>query len=273
VQSVSTSGHGAPSDYEQRYCAFIDILGFSEVIQRLRSDPGEINQVRTLLRSVHAPVRGDWITSHRDSDLKAQSISDAVCLSARCSPAGLLHLFFSIDQLALTLLEAGYFIRGAIVKGQLYADDNMAFGEALVRAYHLEQNVVRFPRVMVTHDIVKEVRDDFLEKRDISEFLNRLDQGVDGPHYLHILNELDVSLRFDLPAIPSEAQRRESAANVDKCNRMARQIQQRLDEAVDNPRHFEKVQWFASYWNGALGIHTRTVSAINGPGVGPAHQW
>jgi len=26
-------------------------------------------------------------------------------------------------------------------------------------------------------------------------------------------------------------------------------IELRLDEAMDNPRHFEKVLWFARYWN------------------------
>jgi hypothetical protein len=30
---------------------------------------------------------------------------------------------------------------------------------------------------------------------------------------------------------------------------VASTIQKKFDESVDNPRHFEKVQWFARYWN------------------------
>jgi len=29
-------------------------------------------------------------------------------------------------------------------------------------------------------------------------------------------------------------------------------IQQRYEESMDTPRHFEKVRWFAQYWNDAI---------------------
>jgi hypothetical protein len=29
-------------------------------------------------------------------------------------------------------------------------------------------------------------------------------------------------------------------------------LQQRYEEAMDTPRHFEKVRWFAKYWNEAI---------------------
>ena len=58
-----------------------------------------------------------------------------------------------LARLTGRLLQRGYFIRGALVKGPLYHDDKMIFGEALVRAYQLESEVVRYPRVMVTRDV------------------------------------------------------------------------------------------------------------------------
>ena len=30
-------------------------------------------------------------------------------------------------------------------------------------------------------------------------------------------------------------------------------LQQRLDESIDTPKHFENAQWFANYWNVSLG--------------------
>jgi hypothetical protein len=40
-------------------------------------------------------------------------------------------------------------------------------------------------------------------------------------------------------------------------------IQERYEETMDNPRHFEKVRWFAEYWNNAIPVkhHLRVLGA------------
>ena len=50
-------------------------------------------------------------------------------------------------------------------------------------------------------------------------------------------------------------------------SRIAEKVQLRLVESFDNPRHFDKVLWFARYWNKAarpLGLQL-----VTGPGVEP----
>lgn len=247
-------------EYEQRYCAFIDILGFTQLIDRLRQDVAQAATLRDLLQTVHRPPRGDYIRSFAGSDIRAQSISDALCLSAACSPAGLSHMFYNLAALALELLEQGFFVRGAVVKGKLYHDDSIVFGEGLVRAYQLEQEVVRYPRIMVTRDIALEVWDDFVEKRDLGEFVDSLRQADDGPYFLHVLAMPEVEFQSQL-----HAEEREECVN--RYNAMAEQIQGRFDEAIDNPRHFEKVQWFAKYWNRTLEPVSKDVRLISGPGL------
>ena len=71
----------------------------------------------------------------------------------------------------------------------------MVFGEALVQAYHLEQDVARYPRILVANDIAKEIQDDFLEKSGLAEFMECLRQADDGPHFVHVLNLLELLLR------------------------------------------------------------------------------
>jgi hypothetical protein len=49
---------------------------------------------------------------------------------------------------------------------------------------------------------------------------------------------------------------------------ISNQLQRRFDEATDNPTHFEKVKWFANYWND----HVRRwdidgLNRIRGPGL------
>lgn len=46
------------------------------------------------------------------------------------------------------------------------------------------------------------------------------------------------------------------------------QIQKRFLEAVDNPKHFEKVQWFAAYWNRKIGLE-HAMLLVKGPGTLP----
>ena len=73
-------------------------------------------------------------------------------------PTAWCAIIHSINQLAVDLLKQGFFIRGALVKDFLYHDDKTVFGQALLRAYNLERSVVRFPRVMVTREVVEDIR-------------------------------------------------------------------------------------------------------------------
>ena len=46
------------------------------------------------------------------------------------------------------------------------------------------------------------------------------------------------------------------------------QLQRRFDEATDNPRHFEKVKWFARYWNDHVRQwHIDGLNHVKGPGL------
>jgi hypothetical protein len=254
-------------DYELRYCAFVDILGFSELVGRLEQGSISFGNLQQLLRIVHAPPSEYQTDVFKTSDLRAQSISDAVCLSAACSESGLAHLIYGLDQLTIRLLAAGFFVRGAIVKGRLFHDDKMVFGEALVRAYRLETEVARYPRIMIARDVAVDIQA-FCKHHghqtafplDELQFLLCLVQASDGPYYLHVLREIG----FDLTGQKDEERR---AFTISGYNRMAEQIQMRFNESVDNPRHFEKVQWFAKYWNNTIANLHGEVKSVTGPGL------
>jgi hypothetical protein len=48
---------------------------------------------------------------------------------------------------------------------------------------------------------------------------------------------------------------------------LGRQIQGRFDDSVDNPRHFEKLKWFARHWNESTGNYRKFIPAVTGPGT------
>lgn len=235
-------------EYKERYCAFVDILGFRQLVERLKEGTTPFDALRDLLKRVHSAHSGTALDVH-DTDFRAQSISDAVSISTNANAYGLLEIFRSLQSLALDLLVEGFFIRGAVVKAPLYHDDQMVFGEALVKAHYFESEVARFPRIVVS----REVREDMIafcavvgSKGEYPK-MDTLRQSSDGPMYLDVLEPVAILL-----------QKRESlyqTLNADeevRCGRylqIKEKIQQRYEEAMDNPRHFEKVRWFARYWN------------------------
>lgn len=240
----------ADAEYGPRYCAFVDILGFGELVAKLDGGVTPLDALRGLLSKIHNPPTVNAAASPR-ADFRAQSISDAVALSAACNPAGLGAVIHSINQLAVDLLQQGFFIRGAIVKDALYHDEKTVFGKALIRAYQLESAVVKFPRVMVTHEVVDDVR--AIDQKTYDLLLRRAD---DGPMFVHVLRAIEVSV---LPLVLGRSDTVHSKIDSPKFkDRLIRyggiadQIQRRFDEAADNPNHFEKVKWFANYWNATV---------------------
>jgi hypothetical protein len=175
-------------EYGQRYCAFIDILGFSALIEKLDVGSTPLSTLRDLLSKVHNPPPTEGASSPR-ADFRAQSISDAVALSAAVVPSGLGAIIHSINQLAVDLLKQGFFIRGALVKDTLYHDDKTVFGKALLRAYSLESTIVRYPRVMVMREVVEDIR--AIDETTYEQLLRR---SEDGPMFIHVLRAIEMAV-------------------------------------------------------------------------------
>jgi hypothetical protein len=116
--------------YEERYCAYVDILGFTDLVAKLKSGTISPESISKALRVIHEHPVEKYATSFTDSDFRAASISDAVCLSAKPNRSGLFNIFFVLRNLTSRLLQQVYFIRGAVVKGNLFRDNHMVFGEA-----------------------------------------------------------------------------------------------------------------------------------------------
>jgi hypothetical protein len=253
-------------EYEDRYCAFVDILGFRQLVRQLDDDLAKFDELKAVLKKVHTHPSGGG-DDQFEAEVRSQSISDAVALSTDVTAAGLAGLFATIRTLSIDLLCQGFFLRGAIVRGRLFHNSQMIFGAALVRAYDFESTVAKFPRVVVT----REVRDDmlkFLSGVDGGENYPKaeeLRQSTDGPIYLHVLEPVVAVLRRG-PSVYSKA----TSTAVDdysKYRAIRDKIQEKYEESMDNPSHFEKVRWFADYWNEV--VPDNLFLSVRGAGLGP----
>jgi hypothetical protein len=179
-------------NYEDRFCAFIDILGFRTLVKGLHN-ASDAAMLRDVMRKIHAPANGP--TMSWDVDFRAQSISDAIAISTM--PLGLYDLLEAIEKLAIDLLREGYFIRGALVRGHLYHDASMVFGDALVRAYELEQTIARYPRVIISKEVMQNIESQrgglfFAELNQ--RFDPFIQQADDGPYYVHVLRNVSAEI-------------------------------------------------------------------------------
>lgn len=251
--------------YETRYCAYVDILGFTGLIDEFRSGKLPFEDLRSLLEIIHKPESVHtkaWYTEFR-----AQSISDAVAISTLANRAGLIEMLRSIEIMTTKLLSQGYFVRGALVKGLLYHDEKMVFGEALIRAYRLESEVVKYPRVMVTREIALDI-EEYKKESGAETFDNWLEQADDGPMYVHTLRTY-AALIYQTQ-LGNINKRPEDKVSLEHFQKIQDLIQQKFDESIDNPRHFEKIQWFANYWNRSIPFGTQSGRSIQGPGLNVA---
>lgn len=245
--------------YTQRYCAFIDILGFTNLIGDIRREKVSFGKIRDLLRKVHEPTKFS-VSGVVALDVRATSISDAIALSADFSVAGLAGLIDTITRLALGVLEAGYFVRGGLCRGLLYHDQDMVFGDALIEAYKMENTVARYPRIMVS----KQVHDEAVASNLHNYFRPHLKQSLDGPYFVDLMEEVRITMKI-MEANPSEFATI-GPVQLARYETMRANIEGRLAEAADNPNHFEKAQWFARYWNDGLNGH-KQIAKVKGPGL------
>ena len=249
-------------EYGERYCAFVDILGFRELINRLGKGALSVREMRELLTTIHKP--DGLSTQYWPTDFRTQSISDAVAISANVNREGLIEILRALENLTLRLLDKGYFIRGGLVKGRLFHDENVVFGDALVEAFRIESEIARYPRVMTTRAVWLDY-EKYRAEDDGGSLDDWLKQSDDGPMFVHTLRSTSAfayRTKLDNLSLSPPEQK-----NLDHITELQNTIQKKFDEAIDNPRHFEKVQWFAEYWNRSVPYGGKDFSTIQGPGL------
>lgn len=180
-------------DFEERFVAFIDILGFKELIFNLEkeSDKEELRKVKSILNFMNE----ETIESRYGTDLPIYELKDGIALEKELGNPRMLYvsdcmvisadptldgfkiLSNKIHKIISDLAVDGYFCRGAITKGSLFHHGNVLFGSAYIKAYHLESKAI-YPRIILDPDII-----DFFELTDDKVPLAPIFYGKDEDNY------------------------------------------------------------------------------------------
>lgn len=152
--------------YLDCYIAFLDIIGFKNLIDhseceeilRIYDRINEKNFLSTYLGQVimlGTPLPNSLVP---DKSIKYKIMSDSICIYIEANiPNALIELIAvcSYFQASMLNLDIPVLIRGAIVRGELYAKDDIMFGKGLTQAYQLEEKVAKVPRIIIPTEIIE----------------------------------------------------------------------------------------------------------------------
>ncbi len=157
-------------DYEQRVLLYCDILGWKKFVVNKQHESRWRDKIPELLHDVwrlsaqaqDIERRGRQI----DFDIRVGHFSDTMVFSTASSPEAHSLLIGHAAHLANKFLAEGFLCRGAIVVGALFHRNDKIFGPALVRAYEMESEIAKRPRILVAEDLARDVQSGDMLVRD-----------------------------------------------------------------------------------------------------------
>ena len=184
------------NNYEDRFVAFIDILGFKDIIYNIETNPSKDNPQLRTVKSILNFMSDETKESHYWTDLPVYEekngniyecesghprltyISDCIIISTDGNLDGFKALSKKIHKIIADLAVDGFFCRGAITKGNLFHHDDILFGSAYFKAHKLESEAI-YPRIIVDPDIYNLFDNDPLSPAFYSK-------DIDGFFYLNL---------------------------------------------------------------------------------------
>lgn len=202
--------------YRECYVAFLDILGFKELVFRSESNPELLGRL-SRLTAVSAQLKPGAKQTHLGlCPMQTRSFSDCVAVFTPTRPGagfandGLVQLLFVVRFIHDEVLKLETCVRGAVTIGKMYwhpqwscaafADDQatvaplpLTFGPGLVAAYELESKRAKVPRVLVDKALCRKVTGDTSPNaypfgKDGTPLSAYLRQDADGEHHLDLLH-------------------------------------------------------------------------------------
>lgn len=182
------------------YVAFIDILGFKNLIKGM-----PIDDIVSMFHKIDYSNKHTGIYYYIDKELQAviprneihyKIMSDSVVIYINANVEGALHgliMYCSSFQSNLLICSSKPILcRGGIARGELYVDGEIIAGSGLVSAYELESKTAIFPRVVIPMNLVDECD---LDKYGHSVFENV--EKEDGFYVTKYVNRIILSNKGD----------------------------------------------------------------------------
>lgn len=171
--------------YKEKFIAFIDILGFKNlivtggegiierVVETIEKSLGEYKKRFILDPSVpDTDMMGYRVL---DIDPKYYLMSDSIILTIDDDENNLFRFLLGIITIQKKFIESNIFVRGAVVKGDIFESEgsdgisNMVFGPGGIEAIQMEARDPVYPRIVVSESVIESLKEKYHKPRVKSE--------------------------------------------------------------------------------------------------------
>lgn len=140
--------------YRDCYVAFLDILGFKNMINNLDCNKlYEVFETIIVANRTSAKINDKEVEAFQSVEYAIMSDSVVVYIDADIADA-LFALLSTCQTIQMALLSDKILLRGGVARGTLFREDSIIFGKGLTQAYLLESNVASFPRIVFNHELL-----------------------------------------------------------------------------------------------------------------------
>lgn len=248
-------------EYEQRVIAFIDILGFKEIIRQSEQDTSRIALVHSVLEYLKELETSDNWTLHlleieedaqkRDVDnfdvknkINTTAFSDSIVVSVRVDSnvnEMASTLIVNLAYVGSLLLEKGILFRGGITIGNIIHKENgIVFGQGLIDAYMLETKSAKYPRLVLSDKLIKRLNYPIETKKDrypYHQYIERFSDGCVGFHQM---------IYYQVIQSWTEMSNDKLKESLDKIRKI---IISGLDTSFEHTDVFEKYNWLKEQYH------------------------
>ena len=215
--------HG-PIQHElrQHFVAFLDVLGFTEMVAKDLS--GDRQENLSKLFRCHQSAA---VVFRDDPSCTIIQFSDSIVVAMPYSAPHFEWFATKIAEYQRLLLDEELLCRGGIAINKHFSNGSFTFSAGLIQAYKVESKSARYPRVVVSPEVLDLV---FPDRTQDPPFLVREDDGLLFVDYLGLTKQK-------------------------KPKHLARTIDAKVTELASsgNPSVREKGLWIAAYSDAILG--------------------
>lgn len=208
--------------YTDHIVAFIDILGFKEMIFNSSKNPDMQNIIWQALNYLKKLEKNhEWVKNfmtveedaqrknlnnfHIDNLIKVTCFSDSILISLKIEEKRFNEIFSTLVAyvafIGNFLIRNGILIRGGITIGDLvHTKNGIVYGSGLIKAYELESKTAIYPRIIISKELKEKLNYPLMSKKErypYHQYLKRFEDGCFGFDQLIILQVMD-SLVDDL---------------------------------------------------------------------------
>src|SRR5690606_15541083 len=178
--------------FVQSYCVYFDILGFSDEIQNIKTNGLDFfNKYLNVLNKIieHITEHNNFGDDNKNKRFELKIFTDNFVIGFPIRDDGETEfgeIFDLLSYIQFEFIKNDIFIKGAISYSNLYMDNNIVIGQALIDAYQLEEKSAIFPRVILSKEVSKKmlVHIDYYADKKISPQNKRLLIDKDGFYFI-----------------------------------------------------------------------------------------